>query len=123
MTNAPSEQNLPFIWLGFCVSQIVFAGISWSVWPGQTTEDMMIVWVLAAMILPMSLMSTFGAGFLVKGEGTATTRYILRWAFAESAALVGFVACFVGGPRWLGPLAAGWGLLLVLLAYPSRLED
>lgn len=35
-----------------------------------------------------------------------TTRFFLRVAFAESAALVGFVAFFVAGRWWLYPLGA-----------------
>lgn len=114
--------SLPVLWAAFCVTQLIFGSIGWVYWPGADPEAAVVVWVLVAMMLPLSGMSVGGAGLLARGEGAAHTRYILRWAFAEAASLFGFVATFSGGPRWLAPAAAAWGFLLILIAYPSRLD-
>ena len=84
-------------------------------------SDAPVVWAIAAMIAPATLFSVFAPALLVKGESEsqAVTRYMLRWAGAESVTIFGLAAAFLGGPRWLPMAAALWALVLLLLAYPT----
>lgn len=112
---------LPLIWLAMASSQLLFAGVSWVLWPGPDPSAATTVWVLAAMAAPLSLASVIGPGLLLRGDdpGAQRSRYIMRWAFAEAVTLMGFVATYQGGPQWLCGALAAWSLVLLLLAYPT----
>ncbi len=113
-----NQQTAMIVWVVFCVSQLIIGGVGVFTWSGEQPENATIWWVLAAMTAPMTLMSVFGANLIIGEKGPAQTRYILRWAFAETIAVFGVTVAALGAPIWLGPAMAGWGFLLVLIAFP-----
>ncbi len=113
------HRTMMILWAAFAGSQLLIGSVSWFLWEGVDPESTLMVWMLAGMVAPMTLMSVFGAAWFVPpGPQGAMTRLILRLSFAESVALFGLVGATLGGPRWYGPALAAWGFVLVFLALP-----
>ncbi|MEM6930356.1 MAG: hypothetical protein AAF602_25685 [Myxococcota bacterium] len=111
---------MTLIWVSFAMSQLAFVGIGWTLWPGLDPEAQTLAYAVTGLGFVTGLGSLGLPGRLVQGDSEEATRArtLLRWAFAEAATLMGFVATFVGGPRWLLLAAGAWGFTLLVLAIP-----
>ena len=117
-----STSPLPILWLSFSASHLIITGVGWAMWPGFDPEAATTTWALVGLVVPLSFASVLLPSMILRKPEQASTRYILRWAFAEAATLMGFVAAFSGGPQWVGVACGIWGLLLHLIAYPGDLS-
>lgn len=111
---------LMVIWAAFASSQLLLAGVAWVVWPGPDPAAATLAWALAGVGLLTGASSLVLPQALLRGDGEegVRTRYLVRWALAESATVMGLVGTLLGGPQWLALAAAAWAFVLLFLAIP-----
>ncbi len=111
---------LLFVWAAFASSQLLLVLVGWVAWPGPDPEMVSTAWGLAGLGVLSGAASLVVPAMLVTGDGeeSVRVRYFVRWAFAESATLLGLVGGFLGGPQWLVVVLAGWALVMLFFAIP-----
>lgn len=116
------SNDLTVMWAAFAGSQLIFVVVGWTMWNGYNPEMATTAWTLAGFGLLSGLASLIVPAATIPGddEEMVRLRFLVRWGFAESATLFGFVGTFLGGPRWLVLAMAAWGFLLLLMAIPRQ---
>ncbi|MBM4364685.1 MAG: hypothetical protein FJ102_00605 [Deltaproteobacteria bacterium] len=114
----PAALPVPIvIFAAILMSQLVLVAVSFAVPPGGSNPSIGPFLVLpAAATAGLSLVAPhlFGPKF------DRLTLHILRWALAESATILGFVAAFMGAPRLFQAACTAMGLVAMFAAFPPR---
>ena len=114
----PPRDALPLLWANFVGSHVILLAISFFVAPEPGALGQ---W---AVVLGIPALVT--AGLAVEGEVLARaapqlqTWFVLRFALAEVAGVLGFVAYYVSGEHLVQGLCAAVGLVAHLACFPSR---
>lgn len=96
---------------------------------GSTNESTMSPGVVAVGVAGYGVVSLFIPGLFERPldctdpaslVGSYRTRFFLRIAFADAAALVGFVGSFLADAWWLYPLGAGFALVGFIRLAPTQ---
>lgn len=116
MSSAPPP-TLPILWSSFVMSHALFVGLSFFV-PAEPMAEAS--WV-PALGLPAVVAAGLAAEGSVLGRAASNlqTWFLLRFALAEVAGIVGFVAWFVTGEHLVQLACAGAGLLAHLASFPT----
>lgn len=111
----PPNPTSLILWSAFGATHLVLLLVSTLLAP--TSHDP----VLTFMVLPAlsSAAVSVAAPRVFPAEMVVPTRFILRWALAEAASLMGFVAWFLSGDHLVQGVCAGAGLLAWALARPT----
>ncbi|MFN7142351.1 MAG: hypothetical protein ACK4YP_01125 [Myxococcota bacterium] len=116
MSSAPPP-TLPILWSSFVMSHGLFVGLSFFLPPEPMAE--------AGWGPALGLPAVVAAGLAAEGSvlGRAAqnlqTWFLLRFALAEVAGIVGFIAWFLTGDHLVQLGCAGAGLLAHLAAFPT----
>lgn len=117
----PGAELVPWVLFGaFAVSHLLFLGLGLFMRPAEPGPDLGIVpLVLTAVGLVPPFLAAFGPGLLGRGA-PFLTHLILRFALAESAAVMGLVLALLGADLRLTGVLAGLALLAHLVAAPTE---
>lgn len=113
--------TLLIIWAAFASSQLMVIAVGVLLWTGVDHDGLATAWTILAVGFVVGAVSLF-IPQLIRGddEGRVRTRYVMRWAFAESATFMGMVATLTGGPQWMVIAGGAWAMLLLGFAIPPR---
>lgn len=104
------------VWIGMLGSVLVYGVILALVSPPRDPEADTLALALAAMAVPVGAFSVVVHRLLRLAPPTGP---IVRWAMAESVAIFGLVAAFLGGPPLIAGLLFAFALVLLAIAYPA----
>jgi hypothetical protein len=114
----PGQANvLPILWVSFFSAHVLFAGVSTVVAPVADLGPAAAVFGLVAL-LPAGLAAE--GGILARAITPAQSWFIVRFAMAESAAILGLVAFLTSGSHLVQLGCAALGLVAHLLSFPSE---
>jgi F0F1-type ATP synthase membrane subunit c/vacuolar-type H+-ATPase subunit K len=115
------------VFLSFCLAIVMFGVVLTFLWPAQSKEPDSPG--LAIGLIGLGLLAGITGRFLEKPlacaddsalAGSYRTRFFLRVAFAESAALFGFVGFFIASVPWVYPAGAAIAFVGFARAAPTR---
>lgn len=114
------EKNpIPLIlWSAFGVTHLVLVLISTLI-PAASAEPARLLFVIPALT---AASASVAATRFFPPAMPAQTTHIVRWALAESASLMGFVAWYTSGDHLVQAVCTGAGLLAWALALPKGSE-
>lgn len=113
----PPQAVLPIVWGAFVSSHALFVAISFFV-PADPSLDPGMVSLFGIPALALAGIAAEGS-LVARVAPQLQTWFILRYALAEAAGLMGFAAYFASGDHLVQLACAGAGLLAHLAAYPS----
>jgi len=126
----PNENGLVLlrqVFLSFCIAIVLFGVVLAFLWPSQSNEPASPG--LAVGIIVVGIATGIAGRFVEKPlvcsdeatlAGSYRTRFFLRIAFAECAALFGFVGFFIASVWWVYPVGALVTLTGFARAAPTR---
>jgi F0F1-type ATP synthase membrane subunit c/vacuolar-type H+-ATPase subunit K len=115
------------VFMTFCLAIVMFGVVLTFLWPSQSTEPESPA--LALGLLGLGVIAGITGRLIEKPllcandaslAGSYRTRFFLRIAFAESAALFGFVGFFIASVWWVYPAAAAITFTGFARAAPTR---
>ncbi len=115
--STPPATQLPVLWASFFTSHTVIAGLAFFV-PAEPVADPSWVPLLGLPAVAAAGLSVQG-GVLARAAPQVLTWFILRFALAETAGLLGFVSYFLSGDHLVQLGCAAIGLVAHLLAFPG----
>ncbi|NVB38330.1 hypothetical protein G6O69_10850 [Pseudenhygromyxa sp. WMMC2535] len=122
----PQELLVPrILWAAFLFTQLIFAGVGWSVGSVEGEPDPIIGWVLAgvgvfvAVIGPLLVKSLTVKTSSTSPAQAATTAFIMLLAFRESAGIMAFVTLFIVRDPVIWAIPAATSFVLILLMFPT----
>ncbi len=111
----PAPNPIPLIlWSAFGMTHLVLVFITTLI-PPQPSNPGMVLFVIPALA---SATISVGARSIFKGNFPAQTLFIVRWALAESATLMGFVSWYISGDRPVQAVCTLAGLAAWAIAMP-----
>jgi hypothetical protein len=112
------RMQLPLIWVVFLLTQLVITGVSFAV-PAQPSLEPTLAYVFGFPAL-------MAAGISVSGDlwrprvPQLQTWYILRWALAEAATIMGFASWYTSGERLVQFACLGLAIVAIGVGFPRR---
>ena len=115
------------VFMSFCLALVLFGVVLAFLWPAQSKEPESPG--LAVLILGLGIAAGVAGRFVEKPlvctddaslAGSYRTRFFVRIAFAETAAVFGFVGFFIASVWWVYPAGATIAFIGFARAAPSR---
>ena len=116
--STPPALPVPLVIFGaMAMSHVMFVAISFVVEGGGGNPS-----IGPFLVLPAAATAGLSLVFphLVGAKFDRLTAHIIRWALAESATVIGFLAAFQGAPRLFQAACTAMGLVALFAAFPPR---